>query len=98
MRSNELSESTLFLHEPFSRCLLSLAWRTGFRQFLRPIPRREKMGLGSLLARGRIFFLDHLPMVTSQPSDSGLIGRSETAVFEHTFLDVFLWTNVGFRR
>src|SRR5437016_12931707 len=98
MRSNELSKSTLVLHEPFSWCLLSLARRAGFRQLLRSLSRREKMGLGSVLARGRIFFLDHLPMAAGKPSDPGPVGRSETAVLEHTFLDVFLWPHVGFRR
>jgi len=46
-------------YESRPRSFLPLAWRPGVRQFLCPLPRRQKMGLGSVLAGGWFFLLDH---------------------------------------
>src|SRR5262249_31905497 len=82
-------------HEPLPRSLLSLAWRACLRRLLCPVPRRKKMGLGSLLARRRILLLDYLPMAACLAADPGPVGGSSAAVLEHAWLDIFLRRDVG---
>src|SRR5689334_2969286 len=45
-----------------SRRFPALARGAGFGELLRAVSRREKMVMGDLLARWRIFFMDYLPM------------------------------------
>jgi hypothetical protein len=55
--------------ESCSGRIFSLARRSRFRQLLRSLPRGEELGMGDLLAGGRVFQLDHRALDTCADHD-----------------------------
>ncbi len=55
------------------RCVLSLARWTGVGKLLRAVSRSEALVLGDLLARRRIFQLDHCALASGYGADTRFI-------------------------